>query len=154
MRERSSRYKTTSKPLFNPDEIATAISQNLNRDLSIAKQLYGGGNPMQRFFSDVQSTACLKKYASTESDEDRLEKEAFASFLETNARMKDVNLSFPKDLDQRANKDLNPSELMLVRARWLCHWVLKDITWGELTDRVTHSGGVTLGVSYRHVSAG
>jgi len=76
------------KTLFDPDKIATAISQNLNRDLSHATQMYGYGSQAQRFFSEAQQKSCLKKYDSTVGNVDELEKAAFSQFLETNERMR------------------------------------------------------------------
>lgn len=139
------------KTLFDPDKIATAISQNLNRDLSHATQMYGYGSQAQRFFSAAQQQSCLKKYDSTVGDVDELEKAAFSQFLETNERMREVNDNFrpPRDIPSH---HLHPLELLLKRARALVHWTLRDITWGEIADNVTHSSGVTRGVSYSDTS--
>jgi hypothetical protein len=140
------------KPFFNPDEIATAISQTLNRDLGTSTQLYGGPNELQRFYSITQKESCLKKYDPfVGNSKEVLQEEAFTAFLETNARMREVNekLSVPCDMPAHL---LHPTDLAIRRAAALCRWVLRDITWGELADHATHSGGVTRGVSFADTS--
>jgi len=139
--------QTSKRKLFDPDEIATAISQNLNSDLKSPQQLYGGSNELQEFFSKVQQTACLKKYVACSSNQDGLEKKAYADFLETNSRMGEVNRKFRVPRDIQAGH-LSPLELLLVRARALVHWTLRDVTWSEVADNASHSGGVTKGVRF------
>lgn len=151
MRQTRSKSKKTQRAFFNPDEIATATSQLLNRDLSSAHQLYGGGNSLQKFYSASQSASYLKKYDSTQSDSAGLEKAAFKAFLSTNCRMREVNRKFRAPRNIPAHR-LNPSELLLVRARALLAWTLRDITFGELCDYAAHSGGVTKGVRYSDTS--
>lgn len=143
--------RKTKRKLFNPDKIATAISQNLNRDLSSTNQLYGGGNSLQEFFLKVQKESTLKKYDPTAGDVSVLEEKAFRSFLSTNFRMKQINENFrqPRDIP---NQHLHPRELALLRAKWLIHWVLGDITWSEIAENATHSGGVTKGIKFSDTS--
>lgn len=142
---------TPKRKLFNPDKIATAISQNLTLDLNSTEQMYGGANAIQKFFSEAQNTACLKKYVATASDQAGLEDEAFSLFRETNARMAKVNENFREPRDIPAHH-LTPIELTLKRARALVAWTLGDITWGEIADNVSHSGGVTKGVRFSDTS--
>jgi len=145
------KHTVIKRKLFNPDDIATAISQKLNRDLSEATQMYGHGNSLQQFYREAQKESTLKKYDPTTGNETELEEQAFRAFLETNARINVVNLEFRQPRDIQANH-LSPNELLLKRARALVHWTLRDITWGELASNVTHSGGVTKGVSFQDTS--
>ncbi len=141
----------TKRKLFDPDKIATAISQNLDRDLSSAHQMYGGGNSLQEFYSSVQRESTLKKYDPAVGNADELEKAAFKQFLSTNCRLREFNRNFRQPRDIPA-KHLHPIELTLKRARALVHWVLRDIAWSELVEYASHSGGVTKGVKFSDTS--
>jgi hypothetical protein len=143
--------RSKKRTLFNPDKIATAISQTLSRDLAHSQQLYGVGNSVQKFYSETWSREVLKKYDSTTSDVDKLEEEAYASFIQNNDRMRQVNVDFrpPRQLPAH---HLSSDELMLKRAQHLISWVLGDITWGEIADNARNSSGVTLGVRFSDTS--
>lgn len=139
------------RKLFNPDEISTEISRKLNSDMCSTSLMYGGANTLQKFYSVSQKAACLKKYAPIADNGDVLAVEAFEAFLSTNARMQEVNRKFRVPRDIQACH-LNPQELLLIRARALVHWTLRGVTWEEVARNVTHSGGVTKGVSYQDTS--
>jgi len=143
--------RTKKRKLFNPDEIASATSQKLNRDLSSIHKLYNGDSSYHRFYRKAQSDACLKKYVATTADMSGVEQETYDSFLQTNEHIGIINRHFkvPRDIPAHL---LNSRELMLVRARCLLHWTLRDISFGELCASAGNSGGVTQGVSFADTS--
>lgn len=148
-----SKYQDKKKrKLFNPDEIASAISLKLDRDLATAKHVYGGGITMhQKFYRKAQSKACLKKYVATTADMSGVEEETFNDFLATNERIGKVNEFFKEPRDLPAHL-LNSHELILIRARALMAWTLRGISFEELCAASGNSGGVTQGVSFADTS--
>lgn len=141
-----------AKRSFNPDKIATAISRSLKLDLASSNQMYGGDNQLRLFFQEVQEGSTLKKYDPTDSKEDELQDEAFAKFRDINDHLAEYNWPYGELIEREACHLLSPEALIVRRARWLCRWVLGEFEWGEFCESVTHSSGVTVGVSYSDTS--
>jgi hypothetical protein len=148
MRKKVSKRK---RKLFNPDKIATAIDQNLNRDLAMAKQMYRHGVPSQLYYQQVQQKNTLKKYVPCEADMSGVEEVTYKNFLNINEHMREVNEQFRKPRNL-SHKHLSDHELILKRARALMHWTLGHCRWGDLCEHVSNSGGVTQGVSFKDTS--
>lgn len=148
---RSKPGKMRREAQFNPDLVATTISQLLMSDLSTLKHLHGGRDSSNVVFAEMQGRNILKKYVSPQLDPTKLETEAFEAFLYTNERIGQVNRNFVPPRDLPRNR-LNREEIILLRARTLISAVLHDISTDEIFAHCRNSGGVTLGVSYSDTS--
>lgn len=148
-RKRTSPKRTS---FFDPDPIATAIAQKLDRDLSTASQMYGGGTYSLRFYSEAQKVASLKKYVPFGSDTSDLEEDAFHEFLRTNDRIGEFNNSFEFPTTLSLNEVKTDDERLLVRARALMHWVLGPLWTEDWFNHCRNSAGVSQGVSFKDTS--
>jgi hypothetical protein len=151
----SKKHRTKKRPLFDPDEIATLISQAIVSDLAASEQKYGDANDPLAYAKYRQSSEILKKYCSPSQDKDKLEQETFEKFKKVNAHMRAINkkllLSLPWHLKciQRNHPE---SWKIHVRARALIHEVLTPLDEDEWFKECRNSSGSTVGVSYSDTS--
>jgi len=138
--------------LFNPDPIATAVAQKLDRDLHTLNKLYMGDNAASQFFQSAQRGATLKKYVPNASDTTMLEKAAYESFLKTNTRMKAANAKVRDGMPLSIQSCKTDVERMLIRAQSLMGWILGPVMIDELFHKCRNSAGVSQGVSFKDTS--
>ena len=150
------KYRSKLKrKLFNPDEIATAISQALSRDFVGAQHVYCLNDSTLAYAFNRQTNDILKKYCSSSQDKDRLQIEAFDKFSEVNNHMAKINervrVAHFKDLS-RIQSCVSMDDKVLIRAKHLVHQVLGTFDLEEMYNDARNSGGTSLGVSYNDTS--
>jgi hypothetical protein len=155
MRNPERSWGSPTKPLFNPLEVATAIRENLLIDLGRAQsQMYGLSNVYTKYFAEVQANAILKKFVPPKDKNPTRREETLKKFLANNKRMGEVNskllLSLPSPNVGLAG--YGRQDRILIRARWLCQWILKDISTEEIFHRCRHGDGSSVGVPFRDTS--
>lgn len=143
------------RPLFNPLEIATAIRENLLFDLGRAKiQMHGLSNVYTEYFAEIQANAILKKFVPPGDVNPQRSLKTLNKFLENNERMRKVDsmllLSLPPFHGPLEGYGRN--DRILIRSRWLCQWILGDITTEEVFLSCKHGSGSSIGVPFRDTS--
>ncbi len=150
-----SKNRKKRQTLFDPDKIATAIHQALGRDLSKAQHVYALDSSLTLYAFNRQVNELLKKFIPSDLDTTPLESATYDKFFAVNRHMADVNerlkSSLPHDIRQ-IQKSMPNDEKIHLRARALMHWVLGSFSVDEWFLECKHSGGSSLGVSYRDTS--
>lgn len=158
-KKHSSKRNKTQKPrvLFDPDGIATAIHQALQRDLEDQTQIheYGSLHPLvvDSFRRQVQDT--LKKYLPTHHPKDELERQTFEKFLEVNVHIGDTNRRLNRLLPwftDKINRQTAYMDKIHLRARSIAHFILGRFEEEKWFDRCKNSGGSSIGVNYNDTS--
>lgn len=138
-------------PLFNPDEIATAISQAVRRDLNPLYMSMRNEDSII-MLARRQSDELLKKYVAESSDQSLLEEKAFDDFLSTNARLANYQVFDFPDVSARIQRDMEVRDKLFLRARALIHFVMTPFGMEEWFMKCKNSSGSTLGVSFSDTS--
>lgn len=143
------------RSFFNPDSIATAVSQALVRDLDSSAHEYelDKDSPLPLLVAQSRQTnELLKKYVSPQLDTSGLEELTYRKFLETNVHMSNYNdLDFP-DQGRFICRTMPHLHKVLLRARALVHNVLTDFSEDEWFQNCKHSSGSSIGVPYQDTS--
>ena len=138
---------------FDPDEVATRLSQALGRDLQHlpVKQLYHGSNT---FDITTNITAnFLRKYKRTSHDEEQTYANTRTAWLDNLLRMEYVDLSSIRDhMYSRSLPRLSYDRVVRVveRAAGLINWVLdpRTLSIEDWFRGCRNSAGVTLGTRW------
>jgi len=143
-----------TKRCFAPDEMATAISRAVSRDVSSLTQEYHAGSPHLSLLSSNMKRDCLKKY-STASCQDELESLTFQKFLEVNLHMEKFTegIDFPLDSSpMRPQTRYTERDNILLGARCLMHSVLTPFLESDWFESCKHGTGTSIGVSFSDTS--
>lgn len=149
------KHRKVKRKLFNPDEIATAISQALSRDFMDAQHAYCVNDSTVAYAFNRQVNDILKKYCSLTSDKDRLQAEAFDKFRQTNLHMGQTNDLIRQGSFQeltRIQSSTKVEDKIHLRAKHLVNQVLGSFSLEEMYTEARNSSGSSLGVSYRDTS--
>jgi hypothetical protein len=142
--------------LFSPDELSTAIHQALSADLTEGSHEYAfqaRRTPARAKAAEIQLEHFLKKYEREDVDKEKLENEAFLSFVRVNEYLKRVDrkTNFPYGIKRDSSK-LAYRHRVLLKARALVRSVLPPLDEERWFEKCKHSTGSTSGVSFLDTS--
>lgn len=138
--------QSTKKVFFDTLSIATMVGEALKQDLEVAKTAVGYPEYLEHY-REIQNVSTCKK-VEVEKDAQRLQDEAFDSFIQRNRSLGVVNAT----LSRGGIDDSSIIGYVLRRARHLVRWALTDISAEEIYDACRHSNGVTQGVPFMDTS--
>jgi len=156
MKDRSSKVKKRYRS-FNPDIVANQLFQAISRDFPLMgkideTQLYSSNLSAQYIFDWRMNYEFLKKFKTSQSDQETLTQEAYRSFNGTNAHLKYVRahaLSLPTPGVFCSRKsEFGLRQLIWLRARNLFQEVLGELSLNSWFDACRHSSGTTLGLKF------
>lgn len=141
--------KAKRRRSFNPDEIATLVHQSITRDLDSLQEY---ATQEELFYATVQKTEFLKKYKSSESDQELLRDLSIGMFHANIQRLRDLDsilrLPGPRISGHRPER----RDQILRIARNIINEVLGPLELSEWFNHCRHSGGTTLGLEYEFTS--
>jgi hypothetical protein len=148
--------------LFNPSEIARLISDAFHEDIGFApyscRALGNYTDPeIARFAVDYQRVSTLKKFKGLDGvDAEVRRREAFGLFRHVNAHMASFSwagLNLPIIHDYPAEYlGFNFRDRVLLLARKICHYILRDLTVMDVFLNARHSNGSSQGVPFLDTS--
>lgn len=136
-----------ARQLFDPDEIATIISQATNRDLSVINTVYDDTHPLGKYAED-QSKDLLKKYCGLTTDTDALTLAAYEKFKAVNIHMGSVDRDFVPPSAPRIISTVPTLDKILMKARAIMHTVCSTFDEDEWFFRCQHGPGTSIGTSF------
>lgn len=140
---------------FDPDAIATAVHQALERDFNKAQHEYCLNDSTTLYAFNRQVNELRKKFVSQSEYTDVLVDRTFRKFLEVNDHMSEVNerLKFCLPTNQaRITSTMPRMEKIHRRARAIVHSVLGPFEKSEWFAECRNSGGSSIGVPFSDTS--
>ena len=144
-------HRQSKRKLFDPDKIATSISQAIRRDFRQAQHEYCLNEDTVAYAFNRQVSDILKKYCSPSQDKESLQAQAFQKFLEVNEHMRLTNEKFRKESAQWPCRiqGSTPMDIRVhLRAKHLISQVLGSFDLEEMYINTKNSGGSSVGVPY------
>lgn len=140
---------------FNPDVVATAVHQAIERDFREAQHVYCLNDDVTLYAFNRQVNELLKKFTPSTVDPKTLDDKTYAKFAAVNLHMSAVReklvTSFPVP-GSKISRAMSDVDKIHIRARSLMHNVLSSFTVDEWFTECKNSVGSSLGVPYMDTS--
>lgn len=147
--------KNDKKCSFQPDHVAKRLHQCLIRDLNPQGFHLGGSENTPEvlydpsaYFANHQSTCFLKKYKSSDTNQEELANRCIQKFMDINANASSINHSFAYPTFGSGVLQDDVVGRILVAARWLIHDLVGDLDTQEWFKACDVSSGTTLGLKF------
>ena len=138
-----------SNTLFDPDLIATAVNQALNRDFVGAQHVYALHDSITLYAFNRQVNELLKKFVPFTKGPLDLDALTYEKFSKVNYHIRTdrEHFKFPSS-NMRVDSKNSMDENIHLRARALMHSVLSDFSISEWFRECKNSQGSSIGVPY------
>jgi hypothetical protein len=155
MKQRRKLKPRKKQKLFRPDVVHNRIAQAVKCDLESVTQMYGGVERSTTMLIHRQRHEISKKYSSLEKSQEPLVQKTYEKFFKVNEHMASFGegfYPFPYGAQRRVLARDNMMDSILQCARSFMHAILTDFDEDDWFSHCQHSGGSSIGVSYRDTS--